>query len=119
MIKVNQNSPKSCQIKVKDTSRWHLNGLYMEAHKRGQTWSIRYQPFKALKEHQMKWHDKWFQTIETKQVKHARGVNTQGLQGRLHGSYTKQSMDDPNDQKQTLSTLKHAQKLHKAKPKSC
>ena len=47
----------------------------------------------------LKWHGKWFQTTETKQGWHAKGVNAQGIQGGLHGSYTKQSMDDPNDQK--------------------
>ena len=56
----------------------------------------------------LKWHDKWFQTTETKQGWHARGGNAQGIQGELHGSYTKQSMDDPNDQKQTFSMLTHA-----------
>ena len=48
-----RNSPKADQNKVKDTLKWHLNVLYMVAYTRVQTWSIRHQPFKALKEHQM------------------------------------------------------------------
>ncbi|GMP90109.1 hypothetical protein CsSME_00041382 [Camellia sinensis var. sinensis] len=48
-----QNSPNVSQEKAQNTLRWHLNGLPMEAYTMVQTWSIRHQPFKALKEHQM------------------------------------------------------------------
>ena len=50
---------------------------------------------------------------------HAREAKTYGTQEGLHGSYTKQDMNDLNDLKQSLSTSKYACKLHKAKPKSC
>ena len=42
------------------------------------------------------------------QVKHDKGFNTQSLQARLHGGYTKQVMDDQNNQNQSFSMLKQS-----------
>ena len=47
------NSPNAGLNKTKDTPRWHLNGINMQAYKRVQTWSTRQQPFNTLKGHQM------------------------------------------------------------------
>ena len=53
MTKVNQNSPKSCQSKPQKPLRWHLNDVILEEYTMEQTLSMKHQPFKALKEHQM------------------------------------------------------------------
>jgi len=38
---------------------------------------------------------------------------------RMQRGYTKHAMVDQSNQKQNFNMLKQAQKLHKAKPKSC
>ena len=45
-----QNSLKTDQNKVKDSPRWHLNGLSLKACIMVQTWSIKHKPFEASKE---------------------------------------------------------------------
>ena len=54
----------------------------------------------------LKCHEKWFQTIGKMQGWHAHGQCIKACKGGLHDSYAKKNMNDPNDQKQALDTLK-------------
>ena len=45
-----QNNPKEDQNKVKDTPRWHLNGLSLKACMMTQTWGIKHKPPETSKE---------------------------------------------------------------------
>ena len=52
------------------------------------------------------------------QVMHASGPDAQSKQARLNQSYTKQVMDDQDNQNQTLNMEKHEQSLLEVKPKA-
>ena len=50
---------------------------------------------------------------------HGSGPDAQNKQARLNQSYTKQVMDDQDDQNQTNNMEKHEQSPLEVKPKAC